>query len=95
MISNSKYKDQFQKSCGSLTSGGKNVKLDKSDAAQLEREMIELYPKAAEMEQLCLLMDRDYIDCAVAGGGGPSCTPCCTPSCTPHCISPPLFCSFT
>jgi predicted nuclease with TOPRIM domain len=65
MMANSEYKDQFKKATKGLTSGGKNVKLDKSDAAQLENEMIELYPKAAELEQLCLLMDRDYIDTSV------------------------------
>jgi hypothetical protein len=32
--------------------------LDKADSAQLEKEMIELYPKAAELEQVCLLMVR-------------------------------------
>ena len=65
IMANSQYKDQFKNATQTLTSGGQDVKLDKQDAAQLEREMIELYPKAAELEQLCLLLDRDYIDTSV------------------------------
>ena len=64
-MANSQYKDQFKKATKGLTSGGKDVTLDKRDAQQLENEMIELYPKAAELEQLCLLLDRDYIDTSV------------------------------
>lgn len=65
MLANSAYKDQFKKASNGLTAGGQNVKLEAKTAAELEREMIELYPKAAELEQLCLLMDRDYIEAAV------------------------------
>ena len=64
-MANSQYKDQFKKATKGLTSGGKDVTLDKRDAQQLENEMIELLPKAAELEQLCLLLDRDYIDTSV------------------------------
>ena len=65
LLSNSEYKGQFKQAASRLRVGGKSVTIDKKSAEQLEQEMMALYPKAAEVENLCTMLDREYIDTSV------------------------------
>jgi hypothetical protein len=65
LLSNSEYKGQFKQAASGLRVGGKSMTIDKKSAEQLEQEMMALYPKAAEVENLCTMLDREYIDTSV------------------------------
>lgn len=63
MADHSEYKDQFKKATRGLQgAGGKEISLNSGDANSLEAQMVEIYPLSVELEHLCMLMDREYVD---------------------------------